>query len=377
MICAGYNEGGTRDTCNGDSGGALMLPADRSNSKWVVEGIISGGEFTKCAQAEEYSIYVHTSFRISSLRKLSNSPEVNSPPLSVRIALILWPLSLSTLTWNFFVQQQASTKFMGSNASKEGHQTNDGSFGHSGPELFQTHNATTSISNEDSRPRKETTQLQQKSNNNNNYISKKAPAKNKETTLESNMHFIVDTFESVEKMTSKEKSKRRRCRRNKDKEKEKEKEDTKSKPTESTSAPTRLTKSPKQESESDNTEAKGILAKGKQFLLRRQPAIKHPKTAPSTSKTASSEKEESEDEWEYEKVVIDGFDPEKFKQANAAKKPNFTSNSCDDQTLLSVRPNGEPLVLRIRCAEIQERAVPSTLDFTDEQLISSIEKEFK
>lgn len=57
MLCAGYRAGG-RDSCNGDSGGPLMV-FDSANSEWVQAGVVSWGD--GCAQPYYYGVYSRVS----------------------------------------------------------------------------------------------------------------------------------------------------------------------------------------------------------------------------------------------------------------------------------------------------------------------------
>jgi secreted trypsin-like serine protease len=56
MMCAGYPEGGI-DTCNGDSGGPLMVYRDGA---WRLTGVISFGDET-CAKPDKYGVYMRIS----------------------------------------------------------------------------------------------------------------------------------------------------------------------------------------------------------------------------------------------------------------------------------------------------------------------------
>lgn len=63
MICAGVASG-ERTSCNGDSGGPLMIRQD--NGKWLQVGIVSWGRaplgaVDKCGHAELYSVYARVS----------------------------------------------------------------------------------------------------------------------------------------------------------------------------------------------------------------------------------------------------------------------------------------------------------------------------
>ena len=56
FICAGYTNGG-KDSCEGDSGGPLMI--QRSNGHWVLVGTVSHG--IKCAEPNLPGVYMRTS----------------------------------------------------------------------------------------------------------------------------------------------------------------------------------------------------------------------------------------------------------------------------------------------------------------------------
>lgn len=74
MLCAGYRSGG-RDSCNGDSGGPLMVFSTTSN-EWVQVGIVSWG--LGCAQPFYYGVYS----RLTELRTWLNSniPDLPAGP---------------------------------------------------------------------------------------------------------------------------------------------------------------------------------------------------------------------------------------------------------------------------------------------------------
>ncbi|MCW5844678.1 MAG: trypsin-like serine protease [Caldilinea sp.] len=64
QICAGYEEGG-KDSCYGDSGGALVVPDGAGG--WKHAGIVSYGD--GCAKADRYGVYTRTSRYIDWIRQ--------------------------------------------------------------------------------------------------------------------------------------------------------------------------------------------------------------------------------------------------------------------------------------------------------------------
>ncbi|XP_060590102.1 coagulation factor IX-like, partial [Ruditapes philippinarum] len=55
MFCAGSNIGGTGDSCQGDSGGGLIMATE---TKWVLTGVVSWA-FGKCDVDNHYGVYTN------------------------------------------------------------------------------------------------------------------------------------------------------------------------------------------------------------------------------------------------------------------------------------------------------------------------------
>lgn len=64
VVCAGYKEGQI-DSCNGDSGGPLLVERD---TRWHVYGVTSFGD--ECAKEGKYGIYSKTSAYINWIRRV-------------------------------------------------------------------------------------------------------------------------------------------------------------------------------------------------------------------------------------------------------------------------------------------------------------------
>ena len=66
MICAGHDNGGT-DSCQGDSGGALVLKDESNQGRWTQIGIVSFG--FGCAQAGYPGVYTRLSSHVKWLKE--------------------------------------------------------------------------------------------------------------------------------------------------------------------------------------------------------------------------------------------------------------------------------------------------------------------
>ena len=68
VVCAGYAEGG-KDSCEGDSGGPLMVWSDEQ-AAWVLAGVVSNG--IRCAEPNLPGIYVRVSEYVDWINKYVN-----------------------------------------------------------------------------------------------------------------------------------------------------------------------------------------------------------------------------------------------------------------------------------------------------------------